>query len=110
MAPKRLAKLRKDNPALAERTDVQLVGEDIDTYAALNGVSQSEGGAVLLKALNRDIASAIQAIVGGYKTLPEIELRALGATLEARIQLAQTLNRAPQNLQLAEEALKELTG
>jgi len=106
----RLALLHKKNPALAERSDVQAVAEDTDTYAALAAVTNSEGGEVLLKALNRDIASAVNNLVSGYKTLPEIELRALCATLEASIQLARTLNRAPQNLKMAEDALKELTG
>lgn len=107
---KRLSQLKKANPEVAARADAQGVAEDIDTYAALAGVATSEGGQTLLKALNRDIAGAVNALIGGYRTLPDMELRSLCATLEARIQLARTLHRAPQNLDLAEDALKELTG
>lgn len=109
MATKRLSKLRKDNPALAERSDVQAIAEDIDSYAAIAAVSNTEGGAILLKALYRDIAGAVEGLVGGYKTVPDVELRALCAVLEARIQLARTINRAETNKTLAEDVLKELT-
>jgi hypothetical protein len=107
---KRLASLKKNNPDAAARSDVQAVAEDIDKYASLKAVADSEGGKVLLQALNRDITGAVEALVAAYKTAPEHELRALVACLEARIQLARTLNRAGTNLELAEDVLKELTG
>ena len=54
------------------------------------------------------VESAVNQIISGYKTLPEIELRALGAKLEARINFLQSLSRARTNLEGAEDYLKDL--
>lgn len=105
---KRLSKIAKDNPALAEREDIKGVAEDIDQYAALAAFASSEAGAVLFASTNKGIASTVNQIVSGYKTLPEVELRALAAQLEARISFLQSLSRARTNLDDAEEYLKDL--
>lgn len=104
----RIAKIKKDNPELAARTDVQDVAADIDLYAALAGVASSEGGKALVGALSREIASTVQEIAGGYKTLPEMELRSLGAKLAVRLIMVQSLKRARTNLDLAEDWLEGL--
>lgn len=105
---KRLARIKKDRPELAERTDIQDVAADIDIYATLAGFASSDTGSLLLEAQRKEIASTVRAIVAGYKTLPEIELRALAAKLEARLNLVQSLTRAKTNLDDAEQMLKEL--
>jgi hypothetical protein len=105
---KRLSKIAKDNPELAEREEIKGVAEDIDTYAALASFASSEAGAVLFASYSKEIASTVSLIVSGYRTLPEIELRALAAKLEARISFLQSLSRARTNLDDAEAYLKDL--
>jgi hypothetical protein len=105
----RLSKIRKDSPDLADREEVKGVAADIDIYAALSGLASSEAGQILIAAITSDIAATVNAIVAGYKTLPEIELRALGAKLEARLSIVQSLSRSRTNLDFAEAYLAELT-
>jgi hypothetical protein len=105
---KRLAKLAKDNPNLANREEVKEVAGDIDTYAALAAFASSEAGSILTASYGKEIAATVQLIANGYKTLPEAELRALGAQLEARLNFLHSLSRARTNLDDAEAILKEL--
>lgn len=106
---KRVAILQKSNPEAANREDVKQVTGDIDTYAALAGFASSEAGGILIGALTSELANAVGEIARGFRTLPESELRALGAKIDARLTFLQSLNRARSNLEFAEEALKELT-
>src|SRR5882672_1106591 len=80
---KRLAIIKQKDPKQAEREDVRDITEDIDRYATLTGFASSEAGGLLLGALTQDAAESVTAIMLGYKTLPEIELRGLAARLEA---------------------------
>ena len=105
---KRLATIQKNNPARAERTDVQATAEDIDLYAALASFASSEAGSVIFSSLRKEIASTVTEIATGYRTLPEMELRALAAKLESRINFLQSLSRARTNLDDAEGYLAEL--
>jgi hypothetical protein len=106
---KRLSRISKDNPDLAGREDVKGVAQDIDIYAALKGFASSEAGAILIDALTKEIAGAVNDFASGYRTLPEIELRSLGARIDARLEFLRSLNRAGTNLDLAEAYLHELT-
>lgn len=105
---KRLSKIAKDNPDVAKREEVKDVAADVDTYATLASFASSEAGSLLVTQYSKEIAATVQQIVSGYKTLPEMELRALAAQLEARLNFLQSLSRAPINLEDAEEVLKEL--
>jgi hypothetical protein len=107
---KRLARVKKDNPDIAEREDVRVIAADADMYAALDAFGTSEAGSIIRKSLLRDVSSTIDAIAQGWRTLPHAELMALAARLEERLALTQTFARARTNLELAEDALKEITG
>lgn len=86
-----------------------MVAEDIDKYAALAGFASSEAGQIMLATLTDEAASTIVSLVAGYKTLPDLELRALCAQLDARLQFLRTLKRSRTNLEDAEEVLSSLT-
>jgi len=105
---KRLSSISKDRPDIAQRDDVRDVASDIDRYGDLAGFTSSEAGQIIVAALTVDVASAMSTITSGYKTMPEIELRAVAATLETRIGLLRMLKNAATNLELAEAALAEL--
>lgn len=105
---KRLSKLKRDNPALAERDDVKSTTEDIDRYAALASFASSDAGGVVFTFISKEIAATVSEIATGYKSLTEIELRALAAKLDTRITFLQSLSRARTNLDDAEDYLKEL--
>jgi hypothetical protein len=105
---KKLATIAKNNPEAAERADVKETAEDIELYSALAAFASSEAGAVVFASISKEIAATVTEIAGGYKTLSEIELRALGAKLDARINFLQSLSRARTNLEDAEAYLQEL--
>jgi hypothetical protein len=105
---KRLATIQKNSPDEAALSEVQETANDIDNYAALAAFASSEAGAVVFASYSKEIASIVSEIVGAYKTMPEMELRALGAQLETRINFLQSLSRARTNLDDAEAYLKEL--
>jgi hypothetical protein len=105
---KRLATIAKDNPKAAERSDVKETAADIELYSALAAFASSEAGSIVFASTAKEIAAVVSEIASGFRTLPESELRALGAKLDARITFLQSLSRASTNLDDAEAYLKEL--
>lgn len=104
----RLNRVQKDHPEKAQNEAVQAVATDIDNYAELRAVAQSQGGKTLMAAELKTIAASIKAICTGATTLPEMELRALALKIDARLSFLKSLTRADTNLKDAEEALAEL--
>ena len=88
--------------------EVLPVIEDAERYAALDGVANSEGGKILIEGLSSDCVDAIEVIRGSYKTATHAELLALCATLDARLAVLQSLQRAATNKTLARERIAEL--
>lgn len=105
---KRLARVKRDAPQLAEKEEVQQVATDIDTYAALRGFASSEAGQVLIEAELRECVSAIDALAGGAKTMTELDLRANAMKLGMHLEFVRSLTRASANLDYAESYLKEI--
>jgi hypothetical protein len=105
---KRLSKIARDNPELAEREDVKGVTADIDTYAALAAFASSEAGGIVFASINKEIAQTVNELANKYRIMVEPELRAACAQLAARISFLQSLSRARTNLDDAEEYLKDL--
>lgn len=105
----RISKIQKDNPQVAAREEVRAIAVDIDTYAALAALKTSEGGVLLYKTLVKDVANCIDEITGKWNTADNLTLMGLCAKLSERITILKMLDHAKTNLELAEEALKELT-
>jgi hypothetical protein len=105
----RLSRVKKDNPELAERSEVQEMAADIDRYASVAALASTPGGKVLFDALLQDAASLISELTTKYREADHSVLIVLCSRLDARIALLQTLNRSRTNLELAEEALREIT-
>lgn len=105
---RRINRIVKDKPDLAGRDDIKALADDIDAYAALAAFASSEAGKIVFASMSKDIASTVSEIATGYKSLSEIDLRALGAKLDVRITFLQSLKRARTNLDDAEAYLKDL--
>lgn len=81
--------------------------EDLGKYKALDSLSDSEGGKIIIGTLRTSIASEVSVLVSGYKEMPEQELRARLAKISAYVPLVQSLVRAKVNKENLEEELKE---
>jgi hypothetical protein len=90
------------------KEQIKEVEGDLKTYASLQSVANSDGGKLLIKGLKKDVLSAIDLLIGSYKTAPEIELRTACASLRERITLLRALNRAPNLKRYAQKELDEL--
>ena len=99
-------KARVPREKQSDATDV--IAEDADRYSALYALSTSEGGVLLIAGLKQEIVSCVDKLANGYKTIPEIELRALCASLDTKRSLVQSLTRSKDNLDGALAALDEL--
>jgi hypothetical protein len=84
------------------------IKEDIKKYSKLKTLKESEGGELLIKALNKDIVSVIQELSNNYKKLTIQEFVGLSASLSEKLSILNVLNNSKNNLKLAQEALKEL--
>jgi hypothetical protein len=82
------------------------VKKDIKKYSAIDAVSSTPGGKVLVTSLKKDITSTIDELTSKYKTSSHIEMIALCATLHARLTLLRVLNRAKKVKKLAQEELE----
>lgn len=108
MASRRFNRIVKDRPELDGRADVKEAADDVELYKAIAAFQSSEAGKVIVPALAQDVATEIEALLNGYKTMPETELRATCARIDALIGLVHTFNRAETNAQDADAVLTEL--
>lgn len=105
MATKSLKRQVADSP---EREKAEAILADVSNSAALEATANSEGGKILIESLTADALADIDALTGGYKKLPHVELMALCASLEKNLDTIRALKRAGTNKKLAREALAEL--
>ncbi len=84
------------------------IQQDIEKYASINALAGLEGGKILVKSLKSDVLSSINFLTGNYKTVPEIELRASIAKLEANLSLYRVITRAEKNKLMAIEELENI--
>jgi len=82
--------------------------EDVKMYAELEAVKNSDGGKRILKGLGSDIIMAIDKLCGSYQTASHIELIALIAGLNDRLDIFRMLNRSSKNKAMASAELEEL--
>lgn len=89
---------------------IERVKADIRRYATLKGFAASDGGQLLLEAMQQDIAGTVNLLAGTYKTASHAELLASIAKLDSLLSLMKAMTRADDNLTLAEAYLAELAG
>ncbi len=80
---------------------------DIQTYKDLETLALSAGGKILITSWRRDVVSAVDRLARGYRKLSHVELIALCAELEAKLDQLRALSRSGENKRFAEEALAE---
>lgn len=88
--------------------EIKEIEQDIDKYAKLESVKLSQGGKLLIESLQTDILNCINELTGKYKEISHIELIAVIARLEARLNLLKTLERSEQNKQMAKDELQRI--
>jgi len=81
------------------------VKKDIKKYSAIDAISNSEGGKIVISSLQKDVVSVIDEMISKYKVASHTELISLCATLSARLTLLRVLNRSKK---LKKVALEEL--
>jgi len=74
----------------------------LDTYHDLKVLGQTPGGKVLVEVYTKDIISSLNQLAYQYKTLSHIEMIAVCAGLQERMNVVRTITRA-------EQAERELT-
>jgi len=89
--------------------EIESTQVDINKYGALASVGATEGGQELLKSLTEEIRTAVDNLANNYTSMPESEMRALGAKLSVCLGLVRALNRAADNYADATSYLKTLT-
>ncbi len=90
------------------KEQIKEVRDDVKMYADLEAVKNSNGGKRILKGLGADIVLAIDKLCQSYQTASHIELLAIIAGLNNRLDLFRTLNRSPKNKRLAKAELEKL--
>ena len=86
-------------------TDKELIKKDMDTYAALIAVQNTEAGQVLRRSLAADVISNLSKIAYG----DDADLPKLKYALRASFELWTALTNAQTNFDDADARLKELT-
>lgn len=106
---RKIQQLREQGSPLAHDSRVLEIDADVDRFAAIAAITDTEGGKELRKAMRSDIVQAINSFTAGYATLSHAELCAIGAKIDARVLLLQALGNAQTNKEDAEKLLDELT-
>jgi len=81
------------------------VKTDIKKFSALEAVSNSEGGKILVTSLEKDITSSVDELSGKYKTATLNEMVALCARLSERLSMLRAIKGASKLKKLAKEEL-----
>ena len=84
----------------------ELVKRDIDRFADIETVSETRGGKILIKSLEKDIISGINSIISLYREDSEIKLRATIAQLQANLDVLRVLKNARKNKNYAKKELE----
>jgi hypothetical protein len=93
----------KDSP----NEDVKDLANETDKYFALEVLSESEGGKIVINSHIKDIVNTIDTLSAKYKALTHIEMVALCADMKTKIDVVRTLTRAKKNRIALQDALEE---
>lgn len=98
----------KDSEELSNDPQLREALGDADKYQSLLALQNLEGGIILLSALKRDAVSDVDNLISRYKEASHVELLALVASLDAKLQILRLINRAKTNLEGVESFIDEL--
>ena len=104
MARKSIRRIRAD---YANNEAVVAIVDDVEQYAAISAVGNSEGGKLIIDGLVADVISGLDSVTSNYKTATHAELMGTCAGLKANLDLLRVLTRAHKNKNLAQDALEE---
>jgi len=93
--------MKKKTPAIKE------IEKDLDIYASLDVLADSEGGKLLISKLATDIISLAGTLGTKYKSSTHAELVGFCADLDSKYTMLLSLTRAKKNKDLATDALRE---
>lgn len=99
---KELLKLNLD-PKLREELGEE--GDVVDNLKSIAKTLRTNGGKILIAAILADAKEALEAVLEGYKTMDEIELRSSIAEIGATLRFYKTIKEAESDAQDAEEML-----
>ena len=85
-----------------------LITKEINKYAAIEAMVNSEGGQLIIKSLKKDIKSCIDEMISKYRSASHTELIATSAKLAERITMYRTLTGSSQLKKIASKDLEEL--
>lgn len=85
---------------------VEEIKKDIKKFSAIDAISNTEGGKIIVKSIQKDVISSIDDLSSKYKTATHIELISLCARLSERLSLLRVLNKAKKLKKLAQEELE----
>lgn len=94
----------------SEKDKAESVLQDLESFAALEALANSEGGKLLVGTLTEDALNDIDALTAGYKKLSHIEIMGLCASLEKSLDTIRAIKRSTKNKNMAKEALEEIIG
>ena len=94
----------------SEKDKAESILADVENFAALEALGNSEGGKILVESLLSDALNDIESLTGGYKKLSHIELLSLCASLEKSLDTVRAIKRASKNKNMAKDALEEIIG
>lgn len=90
---------------------VREIAADLDDAVALDALSISTGGQLLVNGLITDIISVVDTLCSTYKTLTNQEFVGYCAEVKNKLDLVRAIKRAKKNRKFLEELLtKELNG
>lgn len=87
---------------------VEEMSDEFDAFNALDILSTSEGGKILIKSLTKDVMGTLETIVLKYNTLTHIEFIAYSAKIKEKIDILRSLTRARKNKQFITEEIDKL--
>lgn len=100
--------LRRQVTDSPKKDQAEPILQDLEKYAALDGLANLPGGKILVETITEDILNAIESITGSYKKATHAELQGYAASLEAKLGVLRALKNAGKNKTLAREALAEV--
>lgn len=91
-----------------QKTTNSEMQDELEKFTAIDILSESDGGKVLIESLTKDVVACIETICSSFQTSSHIELVATSAKLKERINLLQVLKRAKKNKEFISDEIKNL--
>lgn len=86
------------------------IKQDLEKYSALSALKNSEGGKILIEALENDCRSVIDELRIKCRELSHIEMISLCLKLNEKLNILRTLNNAEKNRDLVKEEFDKIAG